>query len=142
MHTINTKFKLNKNTMKRKYPLFQISGILSMYNFVCINMYYIKTLFYTFWIIHTDRKLFSYKKNKLYNLWQRGHYAKCNKSESIGQILYDLTSYVWNLKQKLWTHIYREETDGGRGWRWSKVQTSCYKISKYWGCRVHPNNYS
>ena len=52
------------------------------------------------------------------------HYTKWNKSDRKRPILYDLT-YMWNLKQKK-----------------QKVQTSSYKISKYYGCNVQPGDYS
>ena len=51
---------------------------------------------------------------------------------------------MWNLKRK---NIYKEQIDGCQmlgemGTVVKKVQTSSYKINKFWGCKVHHGDHN
>ena len=55
---------------------------------------------------------------------------------SLRQILYDLT-YMWNLKKKI-KNLHRNRLvvprgEGGMGEAGQSIQTSSYKMSKFWG---------
>ena len=70
-----------------------------------------------------------------------GYYAKWNKSDRERQILYDLT-YMWNLEKmnsrKQWVDWLLPGAEDQDKWGdfCQRVQTSSYKIDKFWGSNV------
>ena len=108
----------------------------------------------------TDKECSIYIYNGTLFRHKEENLATCNNMDgSWGQFA------KWNNSDRkintIWSHFYveskqtktelidREQTGGCQGWGvdkmgegCQKVQTSCYKINKLWGCNVQHSDYS